>query len=119
MRHNQRAGIEMISKINILAILNLLFVLLILMGCTTTPPHINQIKDKWGPPAKVEDRGDTLVYYYYFYRSGGRVFITESILAAWAYDKATRPGWIVVEIITDLEGKILSRRKYWKQPEIK
>jgi len=32
----------------------LLLLLVILFGCYT---HINKVKDKWGPPAKVEDRG--------------------------------------------------------------
>jgi hypothetical protein len=107
----------MVHKINILAVLILLVVLL--MGCTTTSPHINQIKDKWGPPAKVEDRGDTIVYYYYFYRGGGRIAVTDSPLATLIMDKTAKAGWYVVEITTDAEGKILRKRKYWKQPEIK
>jgi hypothetical protein len=101
MRHNQRAGIEMICKINILAIFILLSVLL--FGCTT---HINQVKDKWGPPAKVESQGERLIYYYHFYVARVGKFGAKS-------------GWVVHEITTDRDGKILGTRKYWKQPEIK
>lgn len=81
------------------------------MGCTT--PHINQIRDKWGPPAKVEDRSDTIVYYYYFHK-GKVTGLTSTITSVGATS-----GWVVVEIITDRDGKILKKRKYWKQPEIK
>jgi len=91
----------------------LLLLLVILSGCYT---HINKVKDKWGPPAKVEDRGDTIVYYYYFYRGkstgyhpgdrGGIVVGSSTV------------GVVVAEIITNREGKILKKRKYWKQPEL-
>jgi len=93
-------GIEIICKINILAILSLLFVLLV--GCTT---HINQVKDKWGPPAKVESREERLIYYYYFHVERVGRFGTKS-------------GVVVHEITTDRDGKILGTRKYWKQPKI-
>jgi len=73
----------------------------LLIGCYT---NINRVKDKWGPPAKVEYGKDTIVYYYYFskgeVRAGGD----------WV------GGYVVVEITTDPNGKILKKRKYWKQP---
>jgi len=91
----------MIGKVNILAILGLLFVLL--LGCAT---NINQVKDKWGSPAKVESQGERLIHYYYFYVERVGRFGTKS-------------GLVVHEITTDKDGKILRTRKYWKQPEIK
>jgi len=88
---------------------------LFLIACATT--HINQVQNKWGPPAKVEDRGDTIVYYYYFIKGrstgyhpgsrGGIVFGRSTV------------GVVAVEIITDRSGNILKKRKYWKQPEVK
>ena len=73
------------------------------------------MQDKWGPPAEVEDRGDTIHYFYYFHH--GR--IKGSIVDA---DKITgtgiTTGWLVVEIVTDKNGKILKKRKYWKQPDL-
>jgi hypothetical protein len=88
---------------------------LLFFGCATTT--ISQVEDKWGPPAKVEDRGDTIVYYYYFYKGKGIGYDPgESGGIVWGQ---VTGGWIVVEIITDRNGKILKKRKYWKQPEIK
>lgn len=70
-------------KIDGIVMLTLILVLTFtLVGCT---PHINQVKRKWSSPAKVEDRGDTGVSYYYF---------------------PPRGNWAVVELTTDREGKI-------------
>ncbi|MFX0198210.1 MAG: lipoprotein [Candidatus Hodarchaeota archaeon] len=74
---------------------------LFLAGCYT---HINKVQDKWGPPAKVEDRGDTRIYYYYFPATD----------YGWG---ASKSGINVVELITTPEGKILKKRQYWKQPD--
>ena len=71
------------GKIDGIVILILILVLTVtLVGCT---PHINQVKKKWSSPAKIEDRGDTGVSYYYFRPRGNRA---------------------VVELTTDHEGKI-------------
>lgn len=83
-----------------------LILVVLLSGCTT---HINQVKDRWGPPGKVEDRPDTVVYYYYFYK-------TQVVRRPYTPPEV-REGWVVVEITTDLDGKILKKRKYWKQPK--
>jgi starvation-inducible outer membrane lipoprotein len=77
---------------------------LFLAGCYT---HISKVEDKWGPPAKIEHRKDTIVYYYYFYKGEER--LGGDVVA----------GYVVVEITTNLEGKILKKRKYWKQPQVK
>lgn len=84
-----------------------LILVVLLSGCTT---HINQVKDRWGPPAKVEERADTVVYYYYFYKTKvvRRPYMPPEVMK----------GWVVVEITTDLDGKILKKRKYWKQPTV-
>ncbi len=83
---------------------------LLLGGCYT---HINQVKDKWGPPAKVEHRKDTMVYYYYFYKGKAVVFGGDTVAGG-----EVTAGWIVVEITTDPKGKILKKRKYSKQPKL-
>jgi uncharacterized membrane protein YciS (DUF1049 family) len=82
---------------------------LLLVGFAAS--NVNQVKGKWGAPAKVEDRGDTNVYYNYFYR--GKVSgLTSEITPA-----GVTAGWVIVEIITDLNGKVLKMRKYLKQPK--
>jgi hypothetical protein len=72
----------------------------VLTGCTTSHTHIHQVRDKWGPPAKLERQEHTIVYYYYFQK-------------IFPYDR-----WVVVEITTDLEGKILKEIEYVPQPKI-
>ena len=65
------------------------------LGCTTYTT-IQQVENKWGPPARVEQRGDTTIYYYHWRRNF---------------------KWYTVEITTDKEGKIVSKRKYRPQPK--
>ena len=96
----------MFRRIDILVILGLLGVLLV--GCSTTKT-ISQVEDKQGPPAKVERRGDTVVYYYYFSKRGVRIR---------PFSVGMESGCVIVEFITDPSGKILKKRKYWKQTEI-
>ena len=93
-------------------ILIITLVMLFLVGCAGRPgTHINRVTDRWGDPAEVEDRGDTIVYYYYFQK--GKV----SALTGDMTHGYVTGGWVVVEIITDRDGKILKVRKYWKQPK--
>ena len=86
---------------------------LLLIGCYS---HINRVKDKWGPPAKVEYQQNKIIHYYYFYQDRTRGYIPAK---GGLFLLTGRAGWYVVEIITDRDGKILSKRKYWKQPDIK
>lgn len=78
--------------------------------------NINKVKDKWGPPAKVEYQEDTIVYYYYFYR-GKAIGYDPGNSGGVTFGKTT-VGIVVVEIVTDKNGKILNKRKYWKQPNL-
>jgi len=57
--------------------------------------HIRRIENKWGPPAKIEHTDETDIYYWYGKKRGGTV---------------------VVEFVTDKNGKVLKVRRYWKQP---
>jgi len=91
-----------------------LICLFLLLGCYR---NISQVEYKWGPPGKVEDRGETLVYYYYFYRGRG-IGYDPGYGGGVTLGRVTA-GIVVVEITTDKTGKILKKRKYWKQPETK
>jgi hypothetical protein len=68
----------------------ILILFFFLFGCAH---YINEVENKWGPPHKVENRGDTTVYYYY------------------------SPGGRVVEFITDRNGKIINKRRYYRAPK--
>ena len=86
-------------------VLVLIIGILFLLGCYT---HIQRVERKWGPPAKIESHNNKMSYYWYFYKGQvrGKFFKTTDVSV----------GWLVVEIITDPTGKILQKRKYWKQP---
>lgn len=86
----------------------LILLILFFIGCRAYT-HISHVEDKWGPPAKVEDRGDTLHHFYYFRHYHARDKVGKHITE----------GWITVEIVTDRAGKILIKKKYWKQPDLK
>jgi hypothetical protein len=84
---------------------------LFLTGCATTKT-ISEVENKWGPPARVEQGITTDTYYYHFYKEQGRALVHRGIVIA-----NGTGGWYTVEIKTDKAGNILSKRKYWKQPE--
>ena len=65
---------------------------LLLAGCK---PHISELEKKMGPPGKVEQIGDEVHYYWYM----------------------GPDGKLIYKIITNSEGKIIYKTKYWKQPE--
>ena len=90
----------------------ILLLVLFLARCYT---HINKVQNKWGPPAKVEDRGDILVYYYYFHKGQIRGSLVD---AKRPIPTEITAGWLVVEFTTERNGKILNKRKYWKQPDL-
>jgi len=92
----------------------IIFILVALFFLSACYHNISQVMNKWGPPAKIEQTNGKVVYYYYFYRRGGAAYATNRF-ASWG----ETGGWLVVEITTDLNGKILKKREYWKQPEIK
>jgi len=104
---------EMKMKRTALAILMMIALAVSLLACYS---NISQVRDKWGDPAKVEDRGDTIVYYYYFYQGRG-VGYDPGDSGGITLGRVTT-GIVVVEIITNREGKILKKRKYWKQPKV-
>ena len=74
--------------------------------------NISQVERRWGPPARVEVVNGELIYYYYFYINRGSGYISK--YGFWNY--ATESGVVTYEIRTDRDGKILGKRKYWKQP---
>jgi len=80
-------------------------------GCSTTST-IGEVENKWGPPARVEQRDTTDIYYYHFYKEEGRALVHRGIVIA----RGTG-GWYTVEITADKAGNILSKRKYWMQPK--
>jgi S1-C subfamily serine protease len=65
---------------------------------------LKEVRSKWGPPAKVEETEDSIMWFYYF-QEGTDV---------WG-----RPinRYVVVEIVADKNGNVLDKRKYWRQPE--
>ena len=89
-------------------IVAVLFSFLFISGCCF---HISKVIDKWGNPARIENQGDTVAYYYYFLESK-----SNPLDIYYGFDKGT--AWKVVEIITDRKGKILKKRSYWKQPNV-
>lgn len=89
-----------------------LILVLFLLSCAAVT-NISQVEAKWGPPGKVEDRGDTVHYFWYFphTRVKGSLLSADKISGS-----SVMSGTIVVEVITDRAGVVLSKRKYWKQP---
>jgi hypothetical protein len=81
---------------------------LFLAGCYST---IAQVENRWGPPARVEQGDTTDIYYYHFYKRQGSGLVYSGVIIT-----KDEGGWYTVEITTDKEGKILSKRKYWTQP---
>ena len=82
---------------------------LFLAACATTTT-IQQVENKWGPPASIEQRDTTDIYYYHFYKRQGSGLVYSGVIVT-----KEQGGWYTVEITTDKEGKILSKRKYWMQ----
>jgi hypothetical protein len=87
-------------------------VMLICLACAAS--NISRVEEKWGPPARVEQKEDRTIYYYYFqkgksigYLPGDSGGITTSSYTA---------GWLCVEITCDKDGTIIKKRQYWAQP---
>jgi len=100
---------------SLLCRLILVTVMLICFGCAAS--NISRVEEKWGPPAKVEEKGDFTVYYYYFqkgksigYYPGDSGGLTASTITA---------GWLCVEITCNKDGTIVKKRQYWVQPRLK
>ena len=86
-----------------------LAIVILLCGCAwryTT--NISGIESKWGPPAKVVKNNGTTTYLWYFEEShhGAAPFTSNT-------------SWTTYEFVCDREGKIISKRSYSKQPELK
>ena len=86
-------------------------VMLICFGCAAS--NIGRIEEKWGPPAKVEQRGEHTVYYYYF-QKGRAIGYSDSGFST----SSLTAGWQCVEITCDNDGNIIKKRKYWAQPRL-
>jgi hypothetical protein len=89
-------------------------VMLICFGCAAS--NISRIEEKWGRPAKIEETGGFIVYYYYFqkgklvdYYPGDSGGITDSSHTA---------RWRCVEYTLDKDGNIIKKRQYWVQPRL-
>ena len=65
--------------------------MLICFGCAASTSNISRVEEKWGPPAEVEQKDDSTIYYYYFQSK-------------------------CVEITCDKGGNIIKKRQYWVQP---
>ena len=68
------------------------------------------VEAKWGLPAKVEQTGDGVIWYYCFYRTNaemGNEFVDIGI--------KRESGWWLGSIIADKEGNIIKVNKYWGQ----
>ena len=89
-------------------------IMFIWLGCAAS--NITRVEEKWGPPAKVEQKANFTIYYYYFqkgksigYYPGESGGITASTYTA---------GWLCVELTCDKDGNIIKKRKYWVQPRL-
>jgi hypothetical protein len=76
---------------------------LLIIGCARLT--LNQVEQKYGPPAKKEVVNDKIIYYYYF--SGRRLRIP--------YERYEGVCW---EFTFDKEGKLINKRKYYTQPTL-
>jgi hypothetical protein len=66
------------------------------------------IEAKWGPPAKVEQTSDGVIWHYYFYQANVRRnkgFFDVGI--------KRESGWWLDSIIADREGDIIKVNSYW------
>jgi hypothetical protein len=86
-----------------------LVIALFLVGCAAT--RINQVEQKWGPPAKVEKLNGNSIYYWYFYK-GRAIGVGGRNLALAQYSE----GLVTYEYTVDEAGTIINQRRYWKQP---
>jgi len=90
--------------------------ILMSFGCRQ-PEYIDEVIAKWGPPARVEKRGnykmtECEVYFWYFQKSQVRGYNDRF------FHGESTTGWVCVEIKTVFPGKIINIKKYWAQPNI-
>lgn len=78
---------------------------LLVGGCATT---LNDLRDKWGPPAKCEKRGELTVCYWYFYLGNGPAPDSYEIRPA---------DWKCGEVTVGKDGKVIKVIRYWMQPK--
>jgi hypothetical protein len=88
---------------------------LFLSGCATLT--LSKVENKYGPPSKVEREGDTITYYYYFYKGKVRAGAVGAGPVVMGSGELAE-GWIVVEFVADSSGKVVKKKKYWKQPKL-
>jgi len=77
-----------------------LLAMAILLCACATATTISVVESKWGPPAEIVKNDGTKTYFWYF---------EEGLYAK---------TWVTYEFVCDDEGKIISKRKYFKQPKI-
>jgi hypothetical protein len=80
-----------------------------LISCAAT--QINQVEQKWGPPARVEKLDGNSIYYWHFYK--GRAIVGGRNVMIGHYTE----GLVTYEYTVDEAGTIIHQRKYWKQPD--
>ena len=80
------------SKLVIIILATLLF------ACAG-PSTLADLREKYGPPAKIERIDSTTRYFYY-------------------YKVRFRTTWVTYEYTGDETGKIVKFQKYWRQPEV-
>jgi uncharacterized protein YceK len=97
----------------------LVLAMAVLVGCAT---NINHVQDQWGPPAKVEqlENGNSVWYWYVNTGKGSAVAgVVGDQGSGIAIGQGTSySGWMVHELTVDKEGKVIKKRKYWKQPKL-
>jgi hypothetical protein len=99
----------------------ILILSLFLIGCGHTSSSLSRTEEKWGPPAKIENFEDKIIYYYYFNRaksSAKGIAVGGSNVAGIGGSEDAFAGWWVVELTFDREGNLLKKREYWKQPKL-
>jgi hypothetical protein len=69
----------------------------LLKGVVLEVNKLADIEAKWGPPAKVEQTSDGVIWYYNYYKP--------------------ESGWWLGSIIADKEGNVIKVSTYWEQPD--
>ena len=66
------------------------------------------IEAKWGSPASIEQTGDGVIWYYYFYKTN-----VEKNKGFFDVGIKRESGWWLSSIIANKEGDIIKVSTYW------
>lgn len=77
-------------------------------GSSVRSEKLADIEATWGPPAKIEQTGDGVIWYYYFYK-------TQKAGMNNGIGIKRGPGWWLSSIIADNEGNIIKVSTHWEQ----